>query len=247
MITTALKRIVINKLHKKGYYKSSKKEEENTYNQFTMDNCIQRCVTRGIKINTVIDIGASNGCWSNMCMKHFPDAKYLLIEAQTAHQNALNLFQNQHKNVDYIIAAAGNKIGTIFFDNSDLFGGLASEKKMKNCIEVPVTTIDQEIKKYGLQPPYLIKLDTHGFEVPILEGATQTLKETALTIIETYNYRLTPDSLRYFEMNQYMEDRGFSSIEIADPMLRINDHSFWQMDTFYIPSKNAAFEYHSYK
>ena len=37
------------------------------------------------------------------------------------------------------------------------------------------TTIDHEIGAYGLPDPYLIKLDTHGCEVPMLCGATETL------------------------------------------------------------------------
>lgn len=108
------------------------------------------------------------------------------------------------------MAAAGNREGKIFFDNIALLGGLAAEKPFdKNCIEVPVTTIDIEIRKNNLKPPFLIKLDTHGFEVPILEGATDPLAESALLIIEEYNYELTDDSLRHFEMGAFLEKKVF--------------------------------------
>ena len=124
---------------------------------------------------------------------------------------------------------------------------MASDIKLdKNCIEVPVTTIDDEIEKRKLKPPFLIKLDTHGFEIPILEGALKTLKKTELVIIETYNYQLTNKSLKYFQLCEYMERLGFLTIEIADLVLREYDNSLWQMDTFFIPKKRKEFDNNIY-
>ena len=145
------------------------------------------------------------------------------------------------------MAAAGNREGKIFFDNIALLGGLAAEKPFdKNCIEVPVTTIDIEIRKNNLKPPFLIKLDTHGFEVPILEGATDALAESALLIIEEYNYQLTDDSLRHFEMGAFLEKKGFLSVDFVDLVIRQKDDTFWQMDVFYEPSNRSYFKSNSY-
>lgn len=215
--------------------------------ELTMEGALKRCADRGLKVNSIIDVGASDGRWSQSCMDFLPNAKYFLVEAQEAHRESLEKFKASHKNADYVIAAAGGKEGTIYFDNGDLLGGQASETPFeKNCIEVPVVTIDSEIKKRKLQPPYLIKLDTHGFEIPILEGAKEAIKNAELIIIETYNYKLTNDSLKYYQMCEYMEKLGFSSIEMVDLMLRDRDHSFWQMDTFFIPSNRKEFSYNSF-
>lgn len=215
---------------------------------FTMQGALDRCISRGIKINTVIDVGASNGCWSELCLKQLPKANYLLIEAQEPHKKELEVFIASHKSAEFVIAAAGNRQGKIYFDNGGLFAGIASEEPLvTNCIEVPVTTIDHEVKERKLSPPYCIKLDTHGFEVPILEGATETLKQTNLVIIETYNYQLTKDSLKYYQMNEYMEKLGFMSIEMVDLMLRKKDNSLWQMDIFYIPSNSKEFLDNTYE
>lgn len=209
---------------------------------FTMGGALRRCSSRGISVNTVIDVGASDGRWSELCMEVFPHAQYLLIEANVAHKRGLDSFIRHHPNGEYILAAAGRTCGRIFFESSDLFGGSASDIPGKNSAEIPVTTIDSEVKARGLKPPFLIKLDTHGYEVPIIEGALQTLPDTSLIIVETYNYRLTPSGMRYFEMASYMERLGFSTIEMADLLLRKKDRSLWQMDTFYIPSQSREFE-----
>jgi len=234
-------------LRKLGY-KIQKIEKHLDDDLFTMEAALQRCIGRGLTVNSVIDVGASDGRWSRMCMKYLSTAQYLLIEAQWEHKNKLDKFHTENNNVEFIIAAAGRREGKVFFDNSDLFGGLASESPFeKSYIEVKAITIDEEIKRRKLDPPFLIKLDTHGFETSIIEGALETIKQAELIIIETYNYQLTNNSLKYFQMCEYMEKLGFSSIEIVDLMLRNHDNSFWQMDTFFIPSSRKEFSYNSYK
>lgn len=214
---------------------------------FTMESALQRCSKRGLQVGTVIDVGASNGSWSAQCMQFFPDAEYFLVEAQEGHKKGLENFVATHKNAQYILAAAGPRDGKIYFDNGDLLGGVASETPMaNNCIEVPVISLDSEINKIGLKGPYLLKLDTHGFEIPILEGASNLIKNASLIIIETYNFKLNKSSLRYWEMCSFMDTLGFTSIENVDLLLREYDNALWQMDTFFIPKNNKAFSYNSY-
>jgi hypothetical protein len=59
---------------------------------YTDDAALLRLKTRGVEINTVIDVGASDERWSDRCMAHYPDAKYLLIEAQRLHKESLERF-----------------------------------------------------------------------------------------------------------------------------------------------------------
>lgn len=248
MIKKILKKI----LNKFGYTINKKKQllpkVENDNSVFTMQNALKSCNERGLKINTVIDVGASNGIWSRLCMKTLPNVNYFLVEAQPIHENGLKTFKEEFSNSNYVLAAAGNREGTIYFDAQSEFGGLASESKLDdNFVEVPVITLDEELKRQNLKGPYLLKLDTHGFEIPILEGAKKIISEASLIIIETYNYKLTKDSLRYWEMCIYIEKLGFSPIEMVDFMQRKYDNSFWQMDTFFIPSNSKEFSYNSYE
>jgi FkbM family methyltransferase len=239
---------VIKKLLYQFGYKLASAHETPFINRFTTEEALKRCIERGLRINTVIDVGASDGRWSRTCMKYFPQANYLLIEAQDDHREGLEQIKNEFNNVNYVLAAAGSREGEIYFNNEQLFGGIASDTPFdNNCIKVKVTTIDKEIERLQLKGPFLIKLDTHGFEVPILEGASAAIKNSGLFIIESYNYKITDSSLRYFEMCKYMENLGFSSIEMVDLMLREKDHSFWQMDLFFIPSASKEFDYISYK
>jgi FkbM family methyltransferase len=214
----------------------------------SLRSALKRCRRRGLDIGTVIDIGASNGVWSLKALKFFPDADFFLVEAQDAHQQALQRAKAKNARLDYIISAAGNYDGEIYFDASDPFGGVASNFPLENdYIEVPVTTIDTLVQKKRLRSPFLLKLDTHGFEVPIFVGARETLRQTALIIVETYNFKLTSDSLRFHEMCSFLESRGFRCIDLCEPMHRPRDKAFWQVDLFFVPADREEFKSDTYE
>jgi FkbM family methyltransferase len=85
-------------------------------------------------------------------------------------------------------------------------GGVASSTTFaKNNITVAMKPIDGLVQRHNLCAPYLLKLDTHGFEVPILEGARTVLSQTSMLIIEAYNFPLCPGALRFCELTTYLE------------------------------------------
>jgi FkbM family methyltransferase len=214
----------------------------------TMWDCLQRCVDRGLDVNTVIDVGASNASWSEECIKKIPDANYLLIEAQEPHEAYLRAFGYKFTKSQYVIACAGNIDGTCYFDNSSLFGGLGHEKEfIGNCTEVKGVKIDTEIKNRELKGKYLLKLDTHGYEIPILTGARNTLKDAELVIIEAYNHKIAEECLRFYDLCRWMDKNGFYPIEIADILQRKYDGSLWQMDIFFAPKTRKEFSYNRYE
>src|SRR5207237_806268 len=135
----------------------------------TMDDALHAIARRGHEFRAVVDIGASNGSWSASLMRHFPACRYLLVEAQPVHEPALREFCARHANAQFVLAAAGDRAGRIHFDAAQPLSGQASNTPFAaNNIEVPVVTLDSELRTRGLEGPYLLKFDTHGFELPIL-------------------------------------------------------------------------------
>jgi FkbM family methyltransferase len=213
----------------------------------TMEEAIRK-LAEGYQISSIIDVGASNGLWTRMALNYFPNSKYLLVEAQPAHLEALTEFVSTRPNVEFVLSAAGDRQGHIYFDASDPFGGQASRTPYKHDnIEIPVTTIDYEVNARGLPGKYLLKLDTHGFEVPIFEGASATLEKTEIVIVECYNFKISPECLLFHEMCGYLDGKGFRCIDLADPMWRPYDNSFWQMDLVFVRKDNPQFSYAGYQ
>lgn len=209
---------------------------------------LQRISKRDLSIETVIDVGASNGMWSEVTEKVLPNATYLLIEAQEFHREALEVYCRQHPNAAYVLAAAGDQNGEVFFDDRMPFGGVASKEQTSHAKKaVPMYSIDHLVESRGLSGPFLLKLDTHGFEVPILNGATETLKTANLVVIEVYNFRILDQSLIFDEMCAFMRERGFGVIDISEPLWRVRDGAFWQMDMFFVPLSREEFAFRSYE
>lgn len=214
----------------------------------SMQGVIHSLAERGQSFGTVIDVGAAIGSWSLLCMEHFPQSNYLLVEAQPIHRQALEEFALAHPRAQYVLAAASDTAGQIFFDASDPFSGQASHSAyQENNLQLPATTIDAEIQTRGLPAPYLLKLDTHGFEVPILHGARETLKRTDAIIMECYNFKIAPESLLFHEMCENMMSLGFRCVGMADPLHRAFDHTFWQVDLVFVPSSRPEFSCDGYE
>lgn len=215
-------------------------------NPATMEAALARCAARGLALRTVIDVGASDGRWSRAARRILSPAHYFMVEARTEHEPALARTAADPA-FSYQICAAGNRDGQVYFDATELFGGQASDTPYeRNGIVVPVRTLDGLVAERALQGPFAIKLDTHGYEVPILEGARAILSRTALLVIECYNFRLTAQSLLAHEMSAYLTERGFRCIDLCDPLYRTHDGALWQMDLFFAPAGDAAFATNAY-
>jgi FkbM family methyltransferase len=215
------------------------------FKAMSTERALARIARRGLEVGTVIDVGASNGMWSEACRRQLTTARYLLVEAQETHRSALESYCARTPRCEFVLAAAGPRIGEIWFDDGDPFGGVASETPtaaMKR--RVPMTTLDHEVASRGLPGPYLVKLDVHGFEVPILEGAAATLAQASLVVIECYAFRVAEGSLLLDEMIAWMRERGFGLVDASEPLWRVRDGCLWQMDLFFQPATRPELSVH---
>lgn len=193
-----------------------------------MESALERAAATH-DIRGIIDVGASNGSWSLMARRYWPNASFLLIEALADHEEALRAL-----GMEYVLAAAGDRVGTINFNAPDVFGGAASYGPIADGdFSVPMTTVDIEVQRTGLPGPYLLKLDTHGFEREILYGAATTLERANLLVIEAYNFELRSGAMRFHELCELLGERGFHCLDLADPMHRSKDGVLWQFDLLF--------------
>jgi FkbM family methyltransferase len=193
-------------------------------------------------VKSVVDVGASDGRWSAEARPFFGDARFLLIEAQKIHEPALAAFCRRHKWATYVSAAANDKDGTVYFDGADPFGGQASDERSERADElVAARSIDSLVSDHDLRGPYCLKLDTHGHEVPILNGAQALLSRADLVIIEVYNFKVSPHSLLFHEMVALMSQYGFRVVDFSEPLWRRSDRALWQFDLFFLPTRHAVF------
>jgi FkbM family methyltransferase len=213
---------------------------------FEMEGLLARAAARGVTVGTWIDVGASDGSWSRRAHLHFPASRFLLVEPLAERQAALAALAQSHGFVPAAVAA-GRTPGTISFaidpalDGSGVAGPDAPAVRT-----VPVDTLDRLVAAHDLGGPFGLKLDTHGHEIPILEGAPHVLAHASLLIVEAYNFTLLPGSLRFHELCAWLEARGFRCCDLADPMRRPADGALWQLDLAFAPATSPIFASNAY-
>jgi FkbM family methyltransferase len=211
-----------------------------------MGDIFIRARRRGVRLATVVDVGASDGSWSLRMRRQYPEARYLLFEPLTERHAALERLRHTY-GFDFVPAAAGASTGTVRFHvDPQLDGSGIATPDAANTREVPIETVDAALVARGLAGPYCLKLDTHGFEIPVLEGARRTLEQTELLIVEVYNFTLTPGCLRFHELCSWLEAHGLRCCDLADPLRRPRDGVLWQMDLAFAPATSPIFSSNRY-
>lgn len=221
---------------------------ENPFTQFTAPEAMLRMKAHGFPISAVVDIGASDGRWSRKTMAYFPGAKFLAVEPLAERSAALQQLKSERPNFDFSIAAAGSgevKEVTLNvspdLDGSTVDGGGGEARRVRSA------TLDELVTERNLPGPYLVKFDTHGFEDEILRGASKTLEQTSVIIMEVYNFNISQHALRFPQMCERLEALGFRCYDMADPLLRPHDRCLWQMDFYFCRADAKPFGHTEYR
>lgn len=202
---------------------------------------LERVKSLSPAIGTVIDIGASDGAWSESVKPAWPGARYLLIEAQDRYAAALQAYKAANPNAAIENAAASDRTGSLhFLDSGPLTGVAAHDTFAERSVEVPCISIDDAVARHRLPGPFLIKLDTHGHEREILAGAAETLNTTEVLCIEAYNFA-NFGRMTFWQLCSELEGRGFRPAAMSDVMVRPTDHLLWQVDMWFLRASNPAF------
>jgi FkbM family methyltransferase len=208
-----------------------------------MGSALSRLAQVGVDPQIVIDAGAAKGIWTKQALKIWPNAQYELIEP-LEEQKSISLVKNL-PNCHYNLCALGNEKGYVNFSvSSDLDGSGIYAEGVGEKRTVPVNTINDICK--DTKGDILIKLDTHGYELPILEGASDVLARTTAMVIEVYGFYVSPTGPLFHELSAYLEEKGFRLFDVVDVMRRKKDNSFWQADAVYLPASHPIFNDNKY-
>jgi len=204
---------------------------------FTMDSCLAGLRKRGFAPRVVLDVGASDGSWTRLAMRLWPDASYHLFEPLAHWATRLQALAAQHPAVQYHPVALSSRDGTAsigvtpdLYGSSLAYGGATSE-------EVRLARLDSLAASIG-GPVDLVKIDVQGHEAEVIAGG-QAIREAAVVILETYFFRFA-DSMRLFrETMNLMHECGFEPYEILDQLRRPRDGAVGQCDVCFVRTDHA--------
>jgi len=176
----------------------------------------------------IIDVGGANGGTATYFAGAFPGHKVFCVEPNARMLPFLKKAEAEHPTVIVKPLALGNRSGeaTLHVTANNLSSSLNEidlDELKKNPadlqarlhedqqIKVRVSSLDEEFKD---EQVLLIKLDTQGTEVDILEGGTETLKRTRFVLVEMNNHGLYKNTCQYYEVDELLRSRSFKLADI---------------------------------
>ncbi|MCY3763204.1 MAG: FkbM family methyltransferase [Gemmatimonadetes bacterium] len=165
---------------------------------------------------TVFDVGVGRG--TDELYRAFPEARVLLIEPLAEYRQALERISRKY-DCRIIDKAVGSRCGQaeIAVDTGDphksSFGrrtGPGAPGGSLASRTVEMTTLDRILREHpDLEPPFLLKIDTEGHELEVVEGADELLRRTEVVIAEVSVAERFEEGYRFEEFVAAMGARGF--------------------------------------
>lgn len=169
-------------------------------------------------MKTIIDVGVLRGTPS--LYKAFPDAYLVLVEALPNYREVCEeLIKDRPGELHNV--AAGSYDGEIeinFLEEAParssvlthIVGGTATRTKMN----VPMRKLDTLFSGRNLEGDILLKIDTEGYEMEVLKGASELLPKVKFVIAETSVRRRHENSYLFADLITFMRSKGFDVFDV---------------------------------
>jgi len=187
-----------------------------------------------IEINTVLDIGAHKGKWTQTFKEHYPNVKTLMIEANEDHVDdlmktgpyILALLGKDNEEVDYYMCEDKNNTegNGIYRENTNV--PFTSKKRKTVTLDslLPGQTFD------------LIKMDVQGAELDIIQGSPGFIHNAKYLWLELqpHNYNIGAPSAG--KVIGYLNQIGFEIITLDE--VNTGNGIVIGMDMIFINTRN---------
>lgn len=172
------------------------------------------------RINLVLDVGANTGQFAQS-LRHrgyagriisFEPVKEAFSELENAARGddlwkTSNLALGASSGVMAINVSKNSQFSS-FNDLTETATSFDPNAEFKASESVVVKTLDEAAPR-DLSSNVLLKIDTQGYERPVLEGAKETLKHVSGVLLELPIINIYKDNWRFHEAVAYMNDSGF--------------------------------------
>ena len=211
-----------------------------------LTNIINTLTSKGYKLNNVFDIGANAGKWTLKYEKVLNKSQFFLFEANPNHSRPKKL-NKKHKWFNCVLSSPDIK-EVKFYSLSGTGDSYYKERThaYKNCtpLQLKTITLDDAINTYVLPKPQLIKLDTQGSELDILEGAKNIIKYVDIILIEMPILPYNKGAPLFNDYMNYLTSLDY--IPVGPEEFHFADNMFVQLDIAFL-KKNVKTKYYGNK
>lgn len=169
----------------------------------------------GLPLRVVYDVGARHGNWSEYLSRHFK-AEFVLFEANDEHAWRLKergfrfftgVLSDRERDVEWF--GKGATGDSYYKENTSAYDGVEAVTKR-------ATTLDRMIEQHALPLPDVIKLDTQGSEIDIMNGATRALSHATYVYIECSLVDYNAGAPQLTDILAYMKSKDFVPCDVCE-------------------------------
>lgn len=180
----------------------------------------------------IYDVGANRGSWTRCAIGYFPSALYTLVEPQDHLKSNIDDLIKRGVSIEWISAGAGNECGVQWFtiadrdDSSSFVFQPEINGVNSNQVKMEITTLNKIAATHSGAKPELVKIDAEGWDLKVLEGASDLFGITDIFLIESAVCAVGIENTILSVMERF--DRlGYRLIDITDLNRRPKDGALW--------------------
>jgi FkbM family methyltransferase len=191
----------------------------------------------GVDFRTVIDVGVASG--TPAIYEAYPRAKYLFVEPLEEFRDTLEML-TRRLDATYVLAAAGAHDGEIEIHvHDDLSGSSVLRQAEGEMLDgrprrVPLVRLDGVLPS-TVARPCLLKIDTQGAELHVLEGLGGRLADMDVLVIEASLFPLRVGAPELIDLVTQLDHLGFAVYDILEGHVRALDGALAQVDLVFVP------------
>ena len=196
-------------------------------------------------ITNIIDVGANVGQFYFEIKSAGYDGNVISFEPlPDAHKRLIAFSKNRSDWTIYDPIAIGSSVSTTTLNiannsasssirnQTELMKKNAKFAKEINQVKVNITTLDNALEFMNYSNCAL-KIDTQGYELEVLKGASQTLKKIRLISVELSLAELYEGQAKYHQIDEYLRSIGFRLIELYPGFKNFDNGEVFEYDAIY--------------
>ena len=197
-------------------------------------------------ISTILDVGANRGQFGHLLRDEGYTGRIVSFEPLPTCHAALQTASRSDPSWDIAprcalgssdgtaeMRVAENLVSSSILPVMDRSTDTHAPSRQIACEEVPLHRLDTllDLTRPG---PFALKIDTQGFELEVLKGATETLKDTPLVLLEMSLAPLYEGGAGFAELYAWMEQAGYRCIGITPGFSNVEHHEQLQADALFV-------------
>jgi FkbM family methyltransferase len=197
-------------------------------------------------IKTILDIGANEGQFIDKISKILPEANIFSFEPLQDSFKKLEEKVSGKKNITIFNFALGDQEketiinrneyspSSSLLELTDLHKNAFPITKEAKEEKIYVKELDKIANELELKKKVMMKIDVQGYELNVLRGAENTIKEVDIILIETSFYELYKNQPLFGDIFNFLSDGGFNYYGSLEQLYDVRDGRILQADSIFI-------------